>query len=476
MKNVDNTIQIIDSVCGSGKTTKFLDYFESFDFEFSTERWLIALPTKLMCDSFCSDLRKRHVEGHIKIVSDSDLSVVKRLSQSLSDKKHRIVVITHKGLESLATEVFTNKQLPKHVEGWNLLIDEVPNPFSSADFDIIDEEQHTWLKCLTKHDSHYQLDTSDRDKCEQLITMWKERTYYADAARNNLFNLARGYPCLISQYKDKKSVMSWGHTPILDLCCYFDNTYLAAANVNNSPFVYVACRWCRYSILHAPLVFKPDPLRNSHDKKDNVVIHAVFKDRMSISKLETKAYREHSYNYVNKVLNNDYIFSVNKRFSVEACKNLKGEQAPFISHGLNTWINTDKAAWLGIARMSNLEKSLCKIICAMYNSDPDELVWSIESFRQQEATYQFIARTSIRDQSSNNVVTLCVVDDYTAEYIKKYYLHNAQIIYSTFAIAKKSDNTKDAVLLLTQQGMKQKDIAAQLNINVRTVRRYQQQI
>lgn len=466
------TINVIDSVCGAGKTTKFLEHFSSFDFEFSAERWLIALPTLDMCDSFCRDLRKRDIKNFTRIISDSDQSVTKRLSQALDDKQQQIIVITHKGLESLSTDIFINKQLHKYVKGWNLLIDEIPNTFCCADFEIVDESQHAWLNHLVKTDNYYHLDQADEVKASNLVSMWREKTYFADAPRNNLFNLCRGYPCLVNE---KNKVFSWGHTPILDMCCYFDNVYLSAANVMNSPFAFVASHWLQYELIPAPMKFKPDVTRNSHKHTDKIQIHAVFKGRMSLEKLTDKKLREHAYQFVNSTCSGEYIYSCNKRFSSEASKNLRGEQAPFISHGLNTWIGVNNAAWLGVARMSNQEKMLSKLLCDRNGGDSDELIWCIENFRQQEAAYQFVLRTSIRDQSNDNTVTLCVIDEFTANYLKNNYLHNAQMVSSSFKVTKKSDNTKAAVLALMSQGMKQKDIASKLNINVRTVRRYQQQ-
>lgn len=471
-----HTINVIDAVCGSGKTTKFLDHFESFEFEFSAERWLIALPTLDMCDSFCRDLRKRDIKNFTRIISDSDQSVTKRLSQALDDKQQQLIVITHKGLESLSTDVFINKQLFKYVKGWNLLIDEIPDPFCSSDFEIIDETQHTWLNNLSKTDNYYYIDSGNEDKAANLVGMWKEKTYFADAPRNNLFNLCRGYPCLVNE---KNKVFSWGHTPILDIACYFENVYLSAANVLNSPFAFVARHWCLYELINADTKFMPNADRNSHKHTDKIQIHSVFKGRMSLEKMKDKKLREYAYQFVNSTCGSEYIYSSNKRFSSEANKNLRGEQAPFISHGLNTWIGVNNAAWLGVARMSPQEKMLSKLLCDRNGGEGDELIWCIENFRQQEAAYQFVLRTSIRDQSNDNVVTLCVIDDFTADYIKSTYLHQANVAYSDYVIekpVKRINNVAILVKQMSQQGMKQKDIADQLNINVRTVRRYQQQI
>lgn len=463
------TINVIDAICGSGKTTKFLDHFESFEFEFSVERWLIALPTLDMCDSFCRDLRKRDIKNFTRIISDSDQSVTKRLSQALDDKKQQLIVITHKGLESLSTDVFINKQLFKYIKGWNLLIDEIPNAFCSADFEIIDQAHHSWLACLTKKEGYYHLDPNSPHKSSELVDMWNEKTYFADAPRNNLFNLGRGYPCLINE-KDK--VFSWGHNPILDIACYFENVYLSAANVLNSPFAFVAKHWCLYELVNSDDKFMPIADRNSHKHTDKIQIHAVFKGRMSLEKMKDKKLREYAYQFVNSTCGSEYIYSSNKRFSSEANKNLRGEQAPFISHGLNTWIGVNNAAWLGVARMSPQEKMLSKLLCDRNGGEGDELIWCIENFRQQEAAYQFVLRTSIRDQSNDNAVTLCVIDDFTADYIKSNYLHEANVAYSDYTLPKKSDRTKERVQQLKRLGMKQKEVATELILGIATVKRH----
>lgn len=463
------TINVIDSVCGAGKTTKFLEHFSSFDFEFSAERWLIALPTLDMCESFCTDLRKRDIKNFTRIISDSDQSVTKRLSQALDDKQQQIIVITHKGLESLSTDIFINKQLHKYVKGWNLLIDEIPNTFCSADFEVVDEEQHNWLSHLVKTDNYYHLDQADEVKFTNLVSMWKEKTYFADAPRNNLFNLCRGYPCLVNE---KNKVFSWGHTPILDMCCYFDSVYLSAANVMNSPFAFVASHWLQYELIPAPVKFMPDAARNSHKHTDKIQIHAVFKGRMSLEKLTDKKLREHAYQFVNSTCGSEYIYSCNKRFSSEANKYLQGEKAPFISHGLNTWIGVNSAAWLGVARMSPQEKMLSKLLCDRNGGEGDELIYCIENFRQQEAAYQFVLRTSIRDQSNDNAVTLCVIDEFTANYIKSNYLHEANIACSGYTLPNKSDRTKEQVQRLKLLGMKQKEVATELTLGIATVKRH----
>lgn len=473
-------LNLINAICGAGKTTQLVNNLSSLEHFNDSDKWIVAVPTKLMISQLHHSLHQAGYNLPISVItsSDTDLSVFLRMSQALNERNTRLILCCHKALESLGAEMLVNNQLSTALSNWNLFIDEVPDAFSTAKLTINDEFYHAWLNCVDVQDDGFYI--ANKDQIKHLTGMWQERCLLSTALRNNLFNLINGYPCQIHE----KEIISWGHSPIVDVLKLTKSSYLAAASVERSPFVFVANQLCDVDVIKSPL-FQPNELRNKH-KSNRVTIKPFLVKRASKTMLDSSPQIiSDMCDFVGKNIGDSYIYSCNKSLQRLITPKVKGELAPFVAHGLNTWIGVNNAAWLSVARMSSIEKQLANRLSKHTNCDGPALIKCIEDFRQQEAAYQFVMRTSLRNQASNDPVSLVVVDQYTADYLHDNYLNDATVVDATYKVPIKARKPRKAAVYICTKGAetytkiqqlkakkhKQREVVEILGLSLRTVKR-----
>lgn len=505
MKNNNNNnkkIQLIDGICGSGKSFNVKRYIANN----MQQRFIFALPTIALVKQTQKDLNDLNVNS--VFIESSNGNVQNALTDAISPLgNYRVIVISHSALETLGKRVLTDNTLQTYLSDFVIFVDESPNPLISVKAKIEAQKNNEWLRGV--HQSERWFTVADFD---ELKSYWNEPTNPSNTTRDLLWCLMAGYPVIRNkETSNGYTLHGYSHSPIIEVYKHCAKLYVMSANVTNCPFVTVAREWCNIESEMAPDLLQPDLARRTHKQQGRVQVHALLPRRASMTKLAQ------CWNIVlNKtaqILKRDFLYATNGdkagaikcNFKKEADKYFSGAgtNVPFISSGINLFGGSDihgmadeelsrrfnitdtevyqagfkKAAFLGTARLSReCVGHLSDITVELGKNNAQSIIDSIEGFNSFEASYQMVMRTVLRDQNNNDPVTLVFIDEASANYFIEHYYQSAKLVSAgSIEVERKlvkSNNTMQDVQNLKLSGLKQKEVGKQLNISIRTVKNY----
>ncbi|MFM1397090.1 DEAD/DEAH box helicase family protein [Yersinia enterocolitica] len=497
--NNNKKIQLIDGICGSGKSYNVKKYI----FNNMQQRFIFALPTIKLVKQTQKDLNDLNVSS-IFIESASG-NVQNALTDAISPLgNYRVIVISHSALETLGKRVLTDSTLQSYLKDFVVFVDESPSPLVSVKAKIEAQKNNEYLRGC--HQSDRWLTVADFD---ELKSYWNEPTNPSNTTKDLLWCLMAGYPVLRNKESSSGYTLhGYAHSPIIEVFKHCKQLYVLAANVSNCPFVVVAREWCGINSEMAPDSLQPDLDRRTHKNQSRVQVHALLPRRASMTKL-AQCWNS-VLNKTAQILKRDFIFAtngnksgaINCSFHKEAVKYFSsaGTNVPFISSGINLFggydvhgMNDDelsrrfnisdtevyqagfkKAAFLGTARLSReCVGHISDITAELGKNNAQSIIDSIEGFNSFESSYQVHLRTVLRDQNNNDPVTLVFIDEASAKYFIEHYYPDAKLVsVGSIEVKNKSNTTMQDVQNLKLMGLKQKEVSEKLNVSIRTVKNY----
>ncbi|HHH2222034.1 TPA: DEAD/DEAH box helicase family protein [Yersinia enterocolitica] len=500
--NNNKKIQLIDGICGSGKSRNVKRYISSN----TQQRFIMALPTIALVKQTQQDLSDLNVSS--VFIESSNGNVQNALTDAISPLgNYRVIVISHSALETLGKRVLTDNTLQTYLKDFVVFVDECPNALLNVKAKIEAQKNNEWLRGV--HQSERWFTVAD---FEELKSYWNEPTNPSNTTRDLLWCLMANYPVIRNKETSSGYTLhGYAHSPIIEVYKHCQQLYVMSANVSNCPFVTVAREWCGINSELAPVELQPDLDRRTHKNQSRVKVHALLPRRASMTKLAQCW--DSVLNKTAKILQSDFIFAtngnkagaINCNFHKEAVKYFSGAgtNVPFISSGINLFGGFDihgmtdeelvrrfnitdteiyqkgfnKAAFLGTARLSReCVGHISDITAELGRNNAQSIIDSIEGFNSFESAVQMVMRTVLRDQNNNDPVTLVFIDEASAKYFIEHYYPDAKLVSAgSIEVERKlvkSNNTMQDVQNLKLSGLKQKEVGKQLNISIRTVKNY----
>lgn len=501
-KNNNKKIQLIDGICGSGKSYNVKKYIANH----MQQRFIFALPTIALVKQTQKDLSDLNVSSIF--IESSSGNVQNALTEAISPLgNYRVIVISHSALETLGKRVLTDNTLQTYLKDFVVFVDESPNPLVSVKAKIEAQKNNEWLRGV--HQSERWFSLSDFN---ELKSYWNEPTNPSNTTRDLLWCVMAGYPVIRNKETTSGyNLNGYAHSPIIEVYKHCAKLYVMSANVTNCPFVTVAREWCDIHSEMAPEALQPDLDRRTHKNQSRVQVHALLPRRASMTKLAQVW--DSVLNKTAQILKSDFLYAtngnksgaINCNFNKEAVKYFSGAgtNVPFISSGINLFGGFDvhgmtdeelsrrfnitdteiyqkgfsKAAFLGTARLSReCVGHISDITAELGKKNSQSIIDSIEGFNSFESSYQVHLRTVLRDQNNNDLVTLVFIDEASAKYFIEHYYPDAKLVSAGSIEVKrklvKSNNTMQDVQNLKLTGLKQKQVSERLNISIRTVKNY----
>ncbi len=500
--NNNKKIQLIDGICGSGKSHNVKRYI----YLNMQQRFIFALPTIALVKQTQKDLNDLNVSSIF--IESSSGNVQNALTDAISPLgNYRVIVISHSALETLGKRVLTDNTLQSYLKDFVVFVDESPNPLVSVKAKIDAQKNNEYLRGC--HQSDRWLTMADFD---ELKSYWNESTNPSKTTKDLLWGLMAGYPAVRNKETTSGYTLhGYAHSPIIEVYKHCAKLYVMSANVANCPFVTVAREWCGINSELAPVELQPDLDRRTHKNQSRVQVHALLPRRASMTKL-AQCWNS-VLNKTAQILQSDFIYAtngnksgaINCNFYSEAVKYFSGAgtNVPFISSGINLFGGFDlhgmtdeelvrrfnitdteiyqkgfnKAAFLGTARLSReCVGHISDITAELGKNNAQSIIDSIEGFNSFESAVQMVMRTVLRDQNNNDPVTLIFVDEASANYFIDHYYPDAKLVSAgSIEVERKlvkSNNTMQDVQNLKLMGLKQKQVSEKLNVSIRTVKNY----
>lgn len=497
--NNNKKIQLIDGICGSGKSYNVKKHIANN----MQQRFIFALPTIALVKQTQRNLNDLNVSS--VFIESSNGNVQNALTDAISIQgNYRVIVISHSALETLGKRVLTDNSLQTYLKDFVVFVDESPSPLVSVKAKIDAQKNNEYLRGC--HQSDRWLTMADFD---ELKSYWNESTNPSNTTKDLLWCLMAGYPVIRNKLTTSGYTLhGYAHSPIIEVYKHCQQLYVMSANVQNCPFVTVAREWCGINSEMAPELLQPDLDRRTHKNQSRVQVHALLPRRASMTKLAQCW--DSVLNKTAQILKSDFLYATNGdkagaikcNFYSEAVKYFSGvgTNVPFISSGINLFGGADihgmtdeelfrrfnisdtdiyqkgfnKAAFLGTARLSReCVGHISDITAELGKNNAQSIIDSIEGFNSFEASYQMVMRTVLRDQNNNDPVTLVFIDEASANYFIEHYYPDAKLVSAgSIEVKNKSNNTMQDVQSLKLTGLKQKQVSEKLNVSIRTVKNY----
>ncbi|MBW5833791.1 DEAD/DEAH box helicase family protein [Yersinia enterocolitica] len=497
--NNNKKIQLIDGICGSGKSFNVKRYIANN----MQQRFIFALPTIALVKQTQKDLNDLNVSSIF--IESSSGNVQNALTDAISPLgNYRVIVISHSALETLGKRVLADFTLQSYLKDFVVFVDEAPNPLVSVKAKIEAQKNNEWLRGV--HQSERWFSLSDFN---ELKSYWNEPTNPSNTTRDLLWCLMANYPVIRNKETTSGYTLhGYAHSPIIEVFKHCQQLYVMSANVSNCPFVVVAREWCGINSELAPEALQPDLDRRTHKQQGRVKVHALLPRRASMTKLAQVW--NNVLNKTAQILQSDFLYATNGdkagaikcNFKKEAVKYFSGAgtNVPFISSGINLFggyaahgmtdeelarrfniTDTEiyqkgfnKAAFLGTARLSReCVGHISDITAELGKNNAQTIIDSIEGFNSFESAVQMVMRTVLRDQNNNDPVTLVFIDEASAKYFIEHYYPDAKLESAgSIEVKNKSNNTMQDVRNLKLMGLKQKEVSEKLNVSIRTVKNY----
>ncbi|HEK6320249.1 TPA: DEAD/DEAH box helicase family protein [Yersinia enterocolitica] len=498
-KNNNKKIQLIDGICGSGKSYNVKKYISNN----MQQRFIFALPTIKLVKQTQKDLNDLNVSSIF--IESANGNVQNALTDAISPLgNYRVIVISHSALETLGKRVLTDNTLQTYLKDFVVFVDESPSPLISIKGKIDALKNNEWLRGC--HQSDRWLTVAD---FEELKSYWSEATNPSNTTRDLLWCLMADYPVIRNKETTSGYTLhGYAHSPIIEVYKHCKNLYVMSANISNCPFIVVAREWCGINSEMAPDLLQPDLDRRTHKNQSRVQVHALLPRRASMTKL-AQCWNS-VLNKTAQILKRDFLYATNGdkagaikcNFQKEADRYFSGAgtNVPFISSGINLFGGYDvhgmtgeelsrrfnitdteiyqtgfnKAAFLGTARLSReCVGHLSDITVELGKNNAQSIIESIEGFNSFESAYQMHLRTVLRDQNNNDPVTLVFIDEASANYFIDHYYPDAKLVsVGSIEVKNKSNTTMQDVQNLKLMGLKQKEVSEKLNVSIRTVKNY----
>ncbi|MXS15403.1 DEAD/DEAH box helicase family protein [Klebsiella oxytoca] len=476
-------IQIVNAICGSGKSYKLKQYIRNNP----DKRILIAVPTHDLASQTQSDLQKLGIPAYHNQV-DKGESATRSLINALDDDFGRnVVIVTHECLLHFCQYAYRDEKTQNELRLFDIYIDEIPSAWYGAEIDYKDEEykksNFPFLEWIEEQNGLYFIRDEDREK---FLAYYESEHANSKLLKQALFSMLTGQGMLL---EEDKYFFSFTANPILYSALWAKSFTVLGANVGISEFAYAAKTILNAEISLADDELQPDLMRRIHTDTKRIELIPVFNQKCT-KKLLSDYYSD-ILNRTRRVLRDEFIYTSNNDeqysngfyYASHADDVLEGgERVSMASYGLNHYQHLHKAAFLGCANLDKTTIGHWRKYCDLNGWDWRELEEKRQAALNYEKVYQFVSRCSVRVRGNNNKQVYIVPDVGCAEYLKQHYFPDAVIKPEMIKTERKKRNTNkgddkfNLVKSLVDQGLKRKDIVEKTGFKIDTVKFYLKQI
>ncbi|GJK93207.1 MULTISPECIES: DEAD/DEAH box helicase family protein [Klebsiella] len=476
-------IQIVNAICGSGKSYKLKQYIRNNP----DKRILIAVPTHDLASQTQSDLQKLGIPAYHNQV-DKGESATRSLINALDDDFGRnVVIVTHECLLHFCQYAYRDEKTQNKLRLFDIYIDEIPSAWYGAEIDYKDEEykksNFPFLEWIEEQNGLYFIRDEHREK---FLAYYESEHANSKLLKQALFSMLTGQGMLL---EEDKYFFSFTANPILYSALWAKSFTVLGANVGISEFAYAAKTILNAEISLADDELQPDLMRRIHTDTKRIELIPVFNQKCT-KKLLSDYYSD-ILNRTRRVLRDEFIYTSNNDeqysngfyYASHADDVLEGgERVSMASYGLNHYQHLHKAAFLGCANLDKTTIGHWRKYCDLNGWDWRELEEKRQAALNYEKVYQFVSRCSVRVRGNNNKQVYIVPDVGCAEYLKQHYFPDAVIKPEMIKTERKKRNTSkgddkfNLVKSLVDQGLKRKDIVEKTGFKIDTVKFYLKQI
>jgi hypothetical protein len=421
-----------------GKTFGAVKYI----LEDEQKQFIIASPSLLLMKQTYQVIKSKGEESVFMISSEDNYigGVCRRFEEAIRRREARVILITHSCLEE-------SYKRDLSFEGWELIIDEVPNNFVAVSHfeQLVEDELSTIQNYVVCTDL---TETPDKTKeiyrikanADKLLT---ERLKHLRSGDNILKDeVLHMYEYLlmggaIQRWQDKirTEKATYYFLKVLNPLKFFslfDKVTLLAANIDNT---LVGSVWN----LIFKISFQDNPdirLRtNILPNTDRITIHYLLPEGRNMSKTLAESTTEDGEEVfdvlVNKgvsILESDFIYAVNT--DRKHTKISGGTRVDIVCHGLNTYSNIHKAMLVYSCNPKPTILNVLKDLAIRFKLEENTFVNAFIVSSYLESSFQIATRVSIRNHSDTTPITIVVPDKRCAEYLTSTWFTNAKIVES----------------------------------------------
>lgn len=383
------------------------------------------------------------LDGKVKVHSvfkldNEKLPVALKIGYRLESDLPTIIFCTHKGLKGIEHDLLHKTAI---------FLDEIPDdlakafsyPFTAEDngIDILEKWIEKTPHPTEKNKFIAKLKPRYKAQAQDIVSGGEGSRYKAQFITVMDF-LLQDYAVL---YHYKTSAK--GGTHVFQAYPYKDLQHLVeragrvtvmAANVQNTAFAFLVKHVLKYELKKSAMSFES----GKHDHKAIIIplltcdkkISGSLLDGLAVDKLDGfkgnkyQTVRDVFLELVRKELQDDFILALNKGYEFDTTS-LNVTITSTQVHGLNTFSDFTKAAYVASTELSSSEIALYKSVAKDMNKHHKELEDYIRAERGYEACYQFCLRTFVRmmkDTINQNKTAIFIVPD----------MHYAKYLQSTF--------------------------------------------
>lgn len=507
MEKKQQPVQIVNAICGSGKSYNFRQVIEANP----DQKYLIVMPTENLINQYQNSSA---IETKKVIRDEGKEGATRQLKACLSEDFHiNVILCSHEAFKRYCREATQDADMQKKLQEFTVLIDEVPEASIGSDLQIKASDSFGFMYTLIERDG---LLWADPENLELLKQALKEREGFTEEIRDICYSLLSGSGALFVGGSNSNRLVSFAINPVVRAANWCKEFVILGAGADESELA-VMMEQCNIETVEADKTWQPDENRYKHRNTSKITLVPALDGNASMTAL-APVYVELLQHINRKLKLKPFIYATNNdkntpdlscaflSLADDAFKN-NGERVSMASHGLNIYagyavhgldeealikanvVNVQQcyngytqAAYLGVVNFAGQVNNRFREYCDLMQWDYDAINEARRRTNNYESCYQFLCRTAIRDQNNNRNCVFIVPDIGCAEYLKSRYFSNciieAPLMKKTRAKMelreqekKKNDNMIKFIECL-EKGMKQKDIAEHMNVNIRTIKNY----
>lgn len=424
-------INYVSELTGSGKTSTILDNISK-----CTEKYIIALPNKTLCDEVFDRLTDRGLLDEIQVINTDTRKIPSRyLGETIMNfKKTRIIITTHVSLLRGVRDAVLHK-----TKDWNLIIDEEMPFYVHHEFNVSELSKSIIEKTIdvTEYDEVcYSLTPKDQllwndiliGRCDdtflqhpafvELIKYASLDTYTTLIPKDQYHEFLNGVGCIKDGKFTKFNVISILNDEFFSsfksmtvLCSFFEKT------VSFKLLEWLDMNLIRQRPQKNPLVYHPNSTLVTINYYTKSNWSSLLKNRpvQHIDpNMTLEAFvRDHILKSIN---NKPFIYSTN----ISLRDNFGSGKLVTSTHGVNKYIDHTTMVY-----MPSLNATASLVNTLSYFGITRRY---IDFSRNVIGAYQFISRGAVRKRNNKEPIQLYLMDRRAALFIKELF-PNAEMVY-----------------------------------------------
>jgi hypothetical protein len=471
-------IFIAEALPGSGKSTKFIEALPTL---MHTSKIVYAMPTNALIRELELNIKINAGISPIVITSETVDHVTVHLEKVLAANAQPLIMVTHEALRRVD---------PRLLEGWELVVDEVPtvSDCKSYQFDSISYHGSLGNYLTVDTEKKASLNPEHIALVETMIRS-KDTSALSKPALEVLQAMLTP-KCSVEvesqSTKGKRLVRIVSYRDFLPAFSYANSVHILANNVQN---MLLGIHATHQGWQFEPSIFTPD--FDGYGKR--VELHPFLTTKYSKNQSMMQRNGKPADTWDEGVQLADWLRCITAMVGDEKGLAFAHQwmqynfsdsitKLPIDSRGINGYQDRHIAICLQHGNVSPDDKLSFKSLGEMLGVPVSEVGNAIEFERFYESTLQAVARTSLRDRSSTEPVTLFVQNMDMAVYLQeklgRLATINTELLMTPWE-KQQSEKKKakavtqaEAVHLFQSEGIDRQTIAAKLNVPYHQVRRW----